>query len=120
MDTEERGLAENPRMSAADAVRFAAILLRHGHILESAQAAYAAWRAADTMREKVAATHPLQLALADIADELNNTARPRDFDETADYCGQAERKLGDGEIWKWLLRFAEAQHGLLALLGIGK
>lgn len=109
---DERGLAEN--------LRFAAILLRHGEILESAQAAYASWQSADTHRERIAATHPLQLALADIADELTSAARPRDFDETADYIGSAERKLGNGEIWKWLVRFAEVQHGLLALLGIGK
>lgn len=109
---DNRGLAEN--------LRFAAILLRHGEILEVAQSAYAGWQAADTHRERIAATHPLQLALADIADELTSTARPRDFDETADYCGQAERKLGNGEIWKWLVRFAEVHHGLLALIGQGK
>lgn len=87
-------------------LRIAATLLRHGHLLELAQSAYAGVQAAESYREKVGATHPLQLALADVADELTGKSLPRDFDETRDYLGEAERKLGDGKIISWLLKFA--------------
>lgn len=87
-------------------LRIAATLLRHGHLLELGQSAYAGVQAADSYREKVAATQPLQLSLADIADELNGRSLPRDFDATRDYVGEAERKLGDGKILSWLLKFA--------------
>lgn len=80
-----------------------AILLANSGLVETAIAAYQAFQSADTYREKVAATQPLQLALAELIDQHAGGAKPRDFDEARDYAAEAERKFGDGEKVKWLL-----------------
>lgn len=87
-------------------LRIAATLLRHGHIIELAQSAYAGVQAAENYREKVAATHPLQLALADVADELTGKSLPRDFDETRDYMGELERKFTLRTVLDFLVRLS--------------
>lgn len=80
-----------------------AILLANSGLVETAIAAYQAFQAAETYRDKIAATHPLQLSLAELADRYAGGAKPRDFDEATDYLAEAERKFGDGEKVKWLL-----------------
>lgn len=89
-----RGWSENLKL---------AILLANSGLAETTIAAYQAFQAADSYRDKIAATHPLQLDLAELADRYAGGAKPRDFDESIDYAAEAERKFGDGKIVKWLL-----------------
>ena len=97
MANDERNLAQVAYIASA--------VFRH-NLIEEVQSAYAGFQAADTYREKVAATQPLQLSLADIADELNGRSLPRNFDGSRDYVGEAERRFGDGKILDWLIKLA--------------
>lgn len=89
-----RGLSDN--------LKIGMMLLTSG-VPELALSTWTAIQAADSYRDKIAATHPLQLALAELADRYAGGAKPRDFDESKDYAAEAERKFGDGEKVKWLL-----------------
>ena len=80
--------------------------MRHGHILELAQSAYAGFQAAETNQEKLQALIPLLLALAAISDELTGKSLPRDFDETRDYVGELERKFTLRTVLSFLVRVA--------------
>jgi hypothetical protein len=98
MQTDERDLASN--------LRIAATLLRHGHILELGQSAYAGFQAADTNREKLQAVIPLLLALAEVSDELSGKSLPRDFDASRDYVGELERKFTLRTVLSFVVRMA--------------
>lgn len=87
-------------------LRIAATLLRHGHILELAQSAYAGFQDAETNQEKLQAVFPLLLALAAISDELTGKSLPRDFDETRDYVGELERKFTLRTVLDFLVRLS--------------
>lgn len=88
-----RGLSDN--------LKIGMMLLTSG-VPELALSTWTAVQTAETYRDKIAATHPLQLALAEIADRLAGGAKPREFDESVDYAAEAERKFGDGKILAWL------------------
>lgn len=107
-------MADNER-DLMQAAYVASAVFRHG-LIEQVQSAYAGFQAADSYREKVAATQPLQLSLADIADEVSGRSLPRDFDAERDYIGEAERRLGDGKILNWLIKFAGIASSFQGLL----
>ena len=87
-------------------LRIAATLLRHGHILELAQSAYAGFQDAETNQEKAPGGFP---AAARSGCHFRRTHRQepaRDFDETRDYVGELERKFTLRTVLDFLVRLS--------------